>query len=312
MSSFGHIYRITNTINDKSYIGATTQENPNHRWVQHKHSASNGAVNCRYLYSAMRKYGIDNFVFEVMAVADTKKQLNLMENAFISLFSTHYTDGGYNISRGGLVSKHTDETKEKMSSAYYKGQYHKERRPVDKYNLKGKLIDTFESIEHAYKDLGIRSGSIGKCCRGDAYTVHGYVYRYKGDDFNKFPIKGNSKKEIDKYNLDGELIEKYKSATEAAEDNGSTIGNVITCCKGDIKTSKGFVYRYHNEPFNKFTTTSSAKNSVLQIDPVTDKVVKKFSSVLEAARAHGGNRNTHIYEVRGTNKTAYGYKWRSA
>ena len=55
---FGCIYRITNLINNKIYIGQTANKYPSKRWGCHKHEATSG--NDKPLYRAMRKYGIEN------------------------------------------------------------------------------------------------------------------------------------------------------------------------------------------------------------------------------------------------------------
>lgn len=55
------IYKITNTVNNKKYIGQSI--NIIDRWREHRQRANNGT---EYLYQAIRKYGIQNFVFEVV------------------------------------------------------------------------------------------------------------------------------------------------------------------------------------------------------------------------------------------------------
>ena len=54
----------------------------------------------------------------------------------------------------------------------------------------------------------------------------------------------NSSKEVYQYSLDNKLIRKYKSATEASKQTGFNLGNICSCCRGDLKTSKGFVWKY--------------------------------------------------------------------
>ena len=62
-----YIYCFTNLINNKKYIGSTTQ-NPNIRFNQHIYNATHeNAHQYNYpLYSAMRKYGLKNFTFEIL------------------------------------------------------------------------------------------------------------------------------------------------------------------------------------------------------------------------------------------------------
>ena len=58
------VYEITNKINGKNYIGFTSQERPEDRFSAHKYKANKGYKS--KLYSAIRKYGEDNFDFQVI------------------------------------------------------------------------------------------------------------------------------------------------------------------------------------------------------------------------------------------------------
>ena len=62
----GYIYKITNQINGKVYIGQTSKIDPTKRWNEHRHAVIDPDQRERPLYRAMRKYGIDNFKFEVI------------------------------------------------------------------------------------------------------------------------------------------------------------------------------------------------------------------------------------------------------
>ena len=61
------IYKITNKINNKCYIGQTIKT-AEERWKEHKRNININHSNCinKTLYKAMRKYGIENFTFEVI------------------------------------------------------------------------------------------------------------------------------------------------------------------------------------------------------------------------------------------------------
>jgi group I intron endonuclease len=68
-----YIYKITNQINGKSYIGLDTK--PSHlqsRWKNHKRNMNHVSG---HLYNAFRKYGIDNFIFEVLEEATSLADL---------------------------------------------------------------------------------------------------------------------------------------------------------------------------------------------------------------------------------------------
>jgi group I intron endonuclease len=60
----GFIYKITNIITNKCYIGETKKSNPYLRWNEHKRKITQG-IGCPALQDAVKKYGIDNFKFEI-------------------------------------------------------------------------------------------------------------------------------------------------------------------------------------------------------------------------------------------------------
>lgn len=90
---YGVIYRITNLINGKIYIGQTTQSPPYHRW--HKHCSSNDIS--MPIVCAIRKYGRDNFVFEVISKSYSRNGLNKNEAKWIKYFNSNDKQHGYNI-----------------------------------------------------------------------------------------------------------------------------------------------------------------------------------------------------------------------
>lgn len=96
----GIIYKITNQINQKKYIGKTIRD-LNTRWNEHKQYAISGRYNTP-LYNALRKYGIDNFTCEVIEEGiDDIQELNAKEQNYIKLYHSTSHDQGYNIALGG-------------------------------------------------------------------------------------------------------------------------------------------------------------------------------------------------------------------
>ena len=93
-----YLYKITNMINNKVYIGQTN--NPNIRWTHHKNNAKKGKP--FYIYNAIRKYGIDSFHFQPIAMCKTQKQANILEIELIKQYGSHVSLGnGYNMDYGG-------------------------------------------------------------------------------------------------------------------------------------------------------------------------------------------------------------------
>lgn len=92
------IYKITNNINNKCYIGRAI--NINRRWTVHKRRATipNKEYD-KYLYRAFRKYGIENFTFEILEECAID-ELDDKENYYILLYQSNDRDKGYNMTSG--------------------------------------------------------------------------------------------------------------------------------------------------------------------------------------------------------------------
>lgn len=86
------IYKITNKINNKVYIGQSI--NIEKRWGEHKRNAFNSKTHTYYypLYSSIRKYGLDNFTFEIIEECLIK---NLTEREQYWIEYYHSLDGNY-------------------------------------------------------------------------------------------------------------------------------------------------------------------------------------------------------------------------
>lgn len=109
------IYKITNSVNDKVYIGQTwfsVQE----RFRKHKHVSSN----CVKLVKAINKHGKDNFRAELITICSTQNVADYLEMLFIKQFDS--IQNGYNVLIGGETggrkgTKHSKETITKLSKA---------------------------------------------------------------------------------------------------------------------------------------------------------------------------------------------------
>ena len=63
----GYIYKITNTVSGKMYVGETKEEDVERRWKQHKNTIKHGR-GCPALQDAVRKYGWNVFKFEIVVI----------------------------------------------------------------------------------------------------------------------------------------------------------------------------------------------------------------------------------------------------
>lgn len=95
----GYIYKITNIINGKIYIGKT-EETIERRFYEHKLSVKTSKKQNK-LYSAMKHYGIDSFIIEEIDQANSKEELCEKEKYWINKLNSRDDNIGYNISKGG-------------------------------------------------------------------------------------------------------------------------------------------------------------------------------------------------------------------
>ena len=110
----GFIYKITNKVNDKSYIGQT-RYTVEFRWRQHIHKKDN-----TYFHNALHKYGVENFVIKTLEECDVEK-LNEREIFYIAKYNT-FKDG-YNLTIGGDGNRRLllDDKYEEIKSLYLSG-----------------------------------------------------------------------------------------------------------------------------------------------------------------------------------------------
>jgi group I intron endonuclease len=158
----GIIYKATNLINGKCYIGKTS--NLIKRKSRHKDNALNSKKST-YFYNAIRKYKWDNFKWEVLCECDDELILNVMETMKIIVNNSHWTEGGYNLTWGGDGCPLSEETKRKISIAT-KGKKKPERTDEHKRKireLKTGFIFTEESkLKMSMSHKGNTSGMLGK------------------------------------------------------------------------------------------------------------------------------------------------------
>lgn len=150
------IYKITNLLNGKAYIGFDSN------WPARKAVHICEAItrqNKQYpLYRAIAKYGKDNFKWEILYQnEDRDHTLNVMENKMIIEHNTHYKDGhGYNMTYGGegaLGWIPSEETKKKISQSNKGKMAWNKGKPspwTSERNKKRKGIST-EGLKKQYK-----------------------------------------------------------------------------------------------------------------------------------------------------------------
>lgn len=241
----GYIYCITNNINGKRYIGQTMRTIED-RYSDHIRKSRYNRDN-QYLYSAMNKYGKDNFsVCEIEKIIETDKEslndkLNEREIFYIDYFKTRKPNG-YNMTRGGILLPNTFE-----------------RKPVCNYDIERNFVMEFESISEASRYYNVSQSDITHCCNREKLNiVGGFIWRFKGDDYDVKTIKLNTKIII-QYNFDGNIIGKYNGVKDAERKTG--IRNISNCCNGRYKSAGGYIWRFLGDSFDKYELPRKQKSA---------------------------------------------------
>lgn len=110
------IYKITNIINKKCYIGKSVDVNQ--RWGQHISSLDRNNHYNSHLQNAWNKYGKENFVFETLCETFSEDETNEKEIYFIRYYKALTRKYGYNLRSGGEGGTVSDETKQKISISH--------------------------------------------------------------------------------------------------------------------------------------------------------------------------------------------------
>lgn len=118
------IYKITNVINGKNYIGQAVSHILNHgryrpygaegRFKCHLSEAFSTKTNqCYYLNNAIRKYGKEMFKLETICECPYNER-DIMEKNYIEKYNSIFPNG-YNLKNGGYSFEHTEESKRRVS-----------------------------------------------------------------------------------------------------------------------------------------------------------------------------------------------------
>ena len=332
-----YIYSITNTINDKKYIGKTSQSNPYDRWKQHLQLAkslnnlqeNNSALSMPIL-RAISKYGADNFKFRVLEECSDDK-VNERETFWIEKYNT--ADGiGYNCTYGG----------EGVSKPKKYWANHPRSKAVSCYTLEGEWVRDYESVGIAADSCGNKKGRncINACIKGTTFQALGYRWALKGEKPKLIEKRVNVRGNV--YGINPTLGRKkmWKSQADAAEEitgkrtNNLIIFQSINSPDNNKLQAKGW-YLFRTKPTDwtpaerKGFTSESAKKagkksnenrkkSIYGISVNTGEIVE-FESMLAASYfiKGDGNRNgvpnikNNIQRIKNgqTWCYAYGYRW---
>lgn len=212
----GFIYKITNILNNKCYIGQThfTVEK---RWKEHKEDSHKESLRKRPLYNAIRKYGIENFIIETLEEVEDIL-LNEREIYWIDYYNS-YGKTGYNATLGG-DGQGVNRKYNYNEIALFLQQNKNVKITAKKFNCSN---STVSEIGRLYNIKIPNNGN---------QTMH-----------NKYGIT------ISQYDKNNNYIQSFSSIRDAGqwcEQQGAGKGaasNINKCLKGKMKTAYGYLWK---------------------------------------------------------------------
>lgn len=258
----GYIYKITNTVNNKAYVGVTIKSTPTDRWNAHKSNIRNGR-GCPFLAKAVKKYGEDAFRFEVIIIC-FDDDVYKYEIDYIKKYNT-LSPNGYNVAEGGksgknfLGKKHTEETKKiisEKSKEYNNRPEVKERSRQFMIEL-NKRDDRKEFLKSDKWKKAVEESIIkrtGVALKEDVKKkISEGLKKYYSETTPEFREIINTQREaiskansrpVSQYSKEGVLMASFDSIKNASEIIGTSRGNIQAVASGRNKLAGGFIWKY--------------------------------------------------------------------
>jgi len=261
----GFIYKITNTITKKCYIGETTSINPEDRWKQHQYTFTrNGG--CPALRDAVKKYGIVNFKFQVLIICFDEDRY-IYEKEYIKKYNC-VVPNGYNILEGGegggfKGKHHSEETKQiikNKSTKHFENielrRILRERTLKQMKDVKDTRIDWGNKVKTSEKYIkAIKEGRVGGKAHHDGHLANetkNKISRSLKKYYNTMEVNIEKHRNamaksvgicVEKYTKEGVLVKTYQSISEAARDNGIHKYAIQQSLDISYRTSGGFIWK---------------------------------------------------------------------
>lgn len=253
------VYRHTSP-SGKVYIGITCQE-PERRW-----RGGWGYANQRYLSTAIKKYGWDNFKHEVLFSGLTKEEASHKEVELIALHKSNQRGFGYNIDGGGINKIVSKETIQRLSDANKGKKLSEEhKRKIGEASkgrpgpTKGKRLSEYHRQQISKGMIGrvvteetrkkLRESNVGKTRSAEARAKMSESHKGlkpSAETIAKWKISNKSLmtpvEQIDKKT--NVVIARFDSTMDAFRNTGVNSSTISACCRGKRKTAGGFRWRY--------------------------------------------------------------------
>jgi group I intron endonuclease len=220
------VYKHTSP-HGKVYIGITSML-PRRRWQY-----GWGYQQNTHFFSAIKKYGWENFSHEILFSSLTKEEAEAKEIELIAKFDSTNPQKGYNLDLGGSSPGRMSEVTRKKISESTKGENSANYGKHHSEEAKRKMSIAAKKRPPMSDETRRK---IGDAARGEKHWSYGKSF---GEEHRKRlgqshckPIECVETKTI------------YRSTVDAELQTGINNGNISSCCTGKRKTAGGFTWRY--------------------------------------------------------------------
>lgn len=284
---------MENKINHKIYIGKTN--NFKKRKIEHTKVDINDNT---LFHKALKKYGLENFNWEIIDWADTLEEINVLEKKYIEQFRS-FKPNGYNMTKGGDGGS--------MWNA----------RPVICLTLDGEYVKRYDSAGEAERIDGFCNSSVLQSCKSKNITCRNHIFMFE-DDFLKYgprkyqkPNYANKRKVV-QCDLDGNYIMEFESVKVAAQLTGIPRPQISSVITGKHKSAYGYIFVYKEDfPIKNIQHYKHNKKGIkiIQVDPNTNEYINEYDRISDAGKTLGVSYKAIHKVLDRPNRTAYGYKW---
>jgi group I intron endonuclease len=199
------IYQIRNLVNGKVYIGSTIDFSK--RWIRHKKEALGKYHRNKHFQSAILKYGIETFVFEIIETVDNKNMLFIKEQFYIDSIKPYDRTIGYNsaVKAGG-----------------------------------GKLM------EDGYFS-GNKNPMYGKSSKDIVFKKHGIEKWNEMNKNRSANGKDKGTKSVIQLDKNENVLKEFSSMSKASSETNTNINRIRFSCKNPNATAGGFKWKFKND-----------------------------------------------------------------
>ena len=228
----------------------------------------------------------------------------------------------YNRKRGHKVSNYITEEAKKIGIL-------NRCKSVSQYTMTGQKIGLFKSIKDAALKTKISGSSIVAACKQKKMiSAGGYLWQYGNGNFiidvtyyTKFieKSKAKTKKTITQFTKEGYLIANFNSIEQASKKTGIKTASISCCINGHTTTAGGYLwqkgkFKENIDVSHLYQDIAKSikfkKKPLLQICPITHKIINIFSSSSEAAQIIKSISARSIRAAATSKKITGNYLWR--